>query len=714
MLRAAERPGVSEHSEQQPAIGQAGERPGVLRAAERPGVLEHSEQQPAIGQTGERPGVLRATERPGVVVEHYEQQPATGHRRARSFRLPAASGDDGPMIGVSSQPRPPQGRSTEPRSSRLGASRSGPSQPRLAESRSAGPRSSRTGTSRTGTSRTRQPDTGRAGDSPIPRSRRVVVGAVAAAALVAALTAAMLPIRPHLNVATAALVLVVPVVVGVALGGFGAGVVATATGFLAYALVFIPPYYTLSVGGAQNWAALGVYAVVMVVAARVVARAASARADAQRRADELRRLFDLSELLVRDASLPELLLTVVSSVRDAFDLDGAALLLPSAGRLQLAASAGEPLTADELRHLSSSGLPVSLDSAAAGRDGLQVLVLATTGEPIGLLALRGLTGTSRDHELLHAFANHLALALERAELREQALRAQLLEEVDRLRRSLVGAVSHDLRSPLATVLVAVSALRDPDAPVSSAAAAELLGLIDLQAHRLDRLVANLLDMTRIQSGALELRRWPTTVDALVQEALAVLGPADDVDRVRWEAPALPAVDVDRVLVGQVLVNLLDNALRYSPAESPVTVSAVRRGRDRVVLSVEDRGPGVSPDERPHVFHMFNRREAGGRGGLGLAIAHAFVEAHGQRIWVEDHDGGGARFCFTLPVATAAAGGAVALDPPDGGAVAGGVVAGGAVALGPPAGDQPVADGPAEPAAAAFPASPARWVPARGR
>ncbi len=466
----------------------------------------------------------------------------------------------------------------------------------------------------------------------------------------------MLPLRSHLSVATTALVLVVPVVVGVAVGGFVPGIVATATGFFVYDIVFIPPYYTLAVGAAQNWAALGVYAVVMVVVAQVVARLNAARAEAQLHAVQVRRLFDLSELLVRESSVPELLETIVTAVREAFTLDGAGLLLPVGEHLQLVASAGMPLSELELHQLSADArTPVSVESAVVQRGAVQVVALATSGLPIGLLALRGLPGTRKDHDLLRAFANHLALALERAELREQAVRAQLLEEVDRLRRSLIGAVSHDLRTPLATIKVSTSTLLDPDAPVSRNDAHELVGLIDVQVGRLDRLVSNLLDMTRIQSGALELRRRPTAVVELVDEALSVLGPSPELERVGWQAPMdLPLVDVDHVLICQVLANLIDNATRYAPEDTPVTISASRAPGGVVEVAVTDRGQGVPADERASVFQMFNRREAGGRGGLGLAIARAFVEAHGQQIWVEDTSHGGARFVFTLPGAGAAA------------------------------------------------------------
>ena len=164
----------------------------------------------------------------------------------------------------------------------------------------------------------------------------------------------MVPLRGHINVATPALVLVVPVVAGVAVGGFAAGLVATALCFLVYDFVFLPPYYTLYVDRAEDWVALGVYAVVMVLVARVVAAANLAKAESEQSAREVRRLFDLSEMLVRELPAPKLLDTIVSSVKSGFNLEGVALLLPGAdGGLEVVASAGVPLSELDTQRLSA-------------------------------------------------------------------------------------------------------------------------------------------------------------------------------------------------------------------------------------------------------------------------------------------------------------------------------------------------------------------------
>lgn len=482
--------------------------------------------------------------------------------------------------------------------------------------------------------------------------RTRLIGSAVGVATAIGLGAAMLPLRSHLSIATPGLVLVVPVVAGVIAGGYVAGVVSVAAGFLVYDLLFIPPYNRLTVGTGQNWVVLGVYVVVLLLVAQVAAHLREARSEAQRREGEARRLFRLSEMLVQDSSIEELLETIVKAIWTVFEVEGVALLLPVGDHLAVAASAGTAMTDHDLRHLSpESGLPVRVGTTGGGPGELRAVALSVMSGPVGMLVLRGLPESAADRDHLATFANHAALALERVQLRAQALRSELLEQVDQVRRDLLGAVSHDLRTPLATMKVASSTLLDPETILSDADARELYGLLDVQTDRLTRLVTSLLDMNRYQAGALGLDRRPSAVLDLVGEALAGLRPALGDRNVELDLPdGLPDVDVDPVLIGQVLANLLDNADRHSPPGHPICVAAQTRG-DRVALSVTDRGPGVPRDERDAVFESFVGFDTGGRAGLGLAIAKTFVEAHGERIWVEDVPGGGARFVFTMPVAT---------------------------------------------------------------
>jgi two-component system sensor histidine kinase KdpD len=473
---------------------------------------------------------------------------------------------------------------------------------------------------------------------------RKVVGSAIGVALTLGLGAAMVPIRSHLSIATAGLVLVVPVVAGVVVGGYPAGLISVAAGFLVYDLIFIPPYYTLSVGAAQNWVALAVYVVVMVLVARVVSHFEQAKEAAQHRESETRRLFELSEMLVEDRSTDELLRAIVEAVQTVFSVGGVALLLPAGPQLEVAAAAGTPLSDSERRRLArASGTPVRMGTLPGQAGELGTVSLSVAGRPVGILAVRDMPAADSERELLRAFANHAAAAIERSRLREQALRTELLEEVDRLRRALLGAVSHDLRTPLATMKVASSTLLESGSNLSADDARELYTLLDMQTDRLSRLVTSLLDLTRYEAGVLEVRREPWTVTDLVLQTT---------DAVRFDKPIevdvpddLPKVSVDPTLIGQVLVNLLDNAERHAPPGTPITIAG-RLMDGRVVLSVEDEGPGVSPADRQVIFEKFIGFDTGERAGLGLAIAKSFVEAHGERIWVEER----ARFCFTLATA----------------------------------------------------------------
>lgn len=481
---------------------------------------------------------------------------------------------------------------------------------------------------------------------------RSLYGSIAGILAAVILGAAMVPLRSHLSIATSGLVLVVPVVAGVVVGGLTGGVVAVAAGFLVYDFAFIPPYYTLTVGAGQNWVALGVYAVVMLMVAQVVARLETARADAQKRATQTRRLYELSDLLVKDRPLGDLLDTIVTTVWTAFHLPGVALLLPEKGRLQIASSAGEAISPQQLRQLDpGSGTPVSLMTGLT-LDRLQTVALSTSESPIGVLAVRGVMASPDDRTLLGAFANHAALAIERARLREEALQAELLREVDRLRQTLLGAVSHDLRTPLASMKVASTTLRDRSLRLSEAHTEELYDIIDLQTDRLTRLVTSLLDMSRLQAGVLQVQREAWTVPDLVSEAMTGLANEIGSRRVEIDIPEhIPAVLADQLLIGQVITNLLENADRHAPRGTQITVSACHVD-DRVRISVSDQGPGIPDDERQSIFDSFVRFDTGGRAGLGLAIAKTFVQAHGEKIWVDQAIEGGACFAFTLAKATA--------------------------------------------------------------
>jgi two-component system sensor histidine kinase KdpD len=494
--------------------------------------------------------------------------------------------------------------------------------------------------------------------------RRTLIGSAAALASMALVTGALLPLRSHLSIATTALILVVPVVIGVVLGGFAAGTVSVVAGFLVYDFFFIPPYQTLWVGAPQNWAALGVYAAVMLPVAQVVAGMNAARTRAHRREREIRELFELSDLLLEDKPLDTLLSVIVTTLADVFRSPKVALFLPSGNGLEVAAAAGDPLTEEELRRVRPApGEVASQNAESLTEDGLLVVALAAAGRPVGLLVLSSDAAARYEREPLLLFANQIALAVERAQLREQALQSRVSEEMARLAKTLVAAVSHDLRSPLASLKASSSTLADPGLDIGPDASRRLAALIDRQADRLADLVQNLLDMSRVQAGVLQPRRTITSLAGLVHGLVNDMAERLHGHAVRLEIPDdLPPVDIDLVLIARVLTNLLENAVRHSPRGAPITIGgaltagALTAGAltaGAIEVSVTDSGPGVSPDRRAEIFELFPRREGDAGAGLGLTIAKMFVEAHGQRIWVEDAPLGGARFCFTLPVAAQA-------------------------------------------------------------
>ncbi len=491
--------------------------------------------------------------------------------------------------------------------------------------------------------------------------QRTTLGIVVTLGGLGALLALMLPFRAHLSIAIPALAFVLPAVIGVVIGGFVPGVVGALGGFLVYDWFFLPPYNTFTVRSPSNWFALAVYAVVVLIVARVVDKLRDAREEALRRTAESERLFELSQALIGDLTLTQLLTHIVETLQSVFVPRWTALVLPetvaeakaSGEMLRVAATAGQPLSSGEVESLTSGGGQTrSLGLVEEAGPRRVSVALVVSHRPVGMLVLQQVQLGEQERSLLGTFANQAALAVDRAQLREQALRARLLEEIDRWRRALMGAASHDLRTPLASIKTAVSSLRQVDTNLGPSDRAELLELIELQSDRLARLLTNLLDMTRIEAGALELRPTAVGFDELVDEALASLGGIVSPGRVAIDAPAdLPLLHLDHVLMGQVLANVLENAERLSPDDSIIRVTARTApgsGATRVEIAVSDDGPGIAREERERVFDMFSQNGGGGRAGLGLAIAKAFVEAHGGLIWIDPDVTRGARVVFTVP------------------------------------------------------------------
>ena len=268
-----------------------------------------------------------------------------------------------------------------------------------------------------------------------------------------------------------------------------------------------------------------------------------------------------------------------------------------------------------------------------------------------VLCLRGELA-AEDRQVVHAFASQLGAAVRGRALRREADSAGELSKVNELRSALLVAVSHDLRTPLASIKASVTSLLAEDVDWDEAARHEFCIAIDEETDRLENLVANLLDMSRIATGALTVHQTKVGVEEIVPAALASLGDRARHGRVAANVPeTLPRIDTDPALLERAVANLIDNAIAWSPAEQPVRVEAGAVGSE-IHLRVIDRGPGIPMSERERVFQPFQRVGDGSNGvgvGLGLAVAQGFIRAVGSDLYIEDTPGGGTTMVVTMPI-----------------------------------------------------------------
>ncbi|HEX7354474.1 MAG TPA: DUF4118 domain-containing protein [Mycobacteriales bacterium] len=457
---------------------------------------------------------------------------------------------------------------------------------------------------------------GRVGAS-LGRARQLT-GLLLAAVALPALTAGLVAARTSLRLVDDLLLYLLVVVIVTLVGGFWPAVLAAVAAGLLLNWFFVLPLHTFAVDQWQNLLALLLFVAVAVAVSSAVHLAARRQEQAHASGRETETLLDLAQTVLAGADTPA---QVLAHLRQTLGLPGD-LSERSGDRWATVATAGDVDLAD----VTTVGI----------RDGLLLRV----------------SGAGPHHErLLAAFAAQAAAALDRDRLRAQAAQAEALAAGNRMRTALLSAVSHDLRTPLASVKAAVSSLRQDDISWSPADERELLATIEESADRLDALVGNLLDMSRLQTGALHPYLRPTSLEEVVPLALAGL---DGAGRVLLELPDdLPLVLTDPGLLDRVLGNLLANALRFSPADRPPEVGA-NVGDDRVVLTVTDHGPGVAPSARERIFEPFQRLGDAGAGvGLGLAVAKGFCDAMGVPIEVDETAGGGLTVALSLRVAPAA-------------------------------------------------------------
>jgi two-component system sensor histidine kinase KdpD len=478
----------------------------------------------------------------------------------------------------------------------------------------------------------------------------------------------------------------VPAALASAVGGSGAGTIVSCAAVAAWDWFFIPPFHRMTIASVRDLWALVVFLAVALLVGYLSTVAQRRTQDALRRARSTEALYDLSMALIAHQQLNLMLPELTKRLRETFDLEACAVLLPTpdgagwqtvglAGRLpadlrieenrslaatvsQVQAQGKEGVIGHVRRGLGRSDRMVR---PRPGEERARLLPLRVGARAIGVLELVPQPGRRPDAErehLLTTFANGATIALEQARLMQEEQATTLVRESDRLKSALLSSVSHDLRTPLAGIKAAASSLLQDDVVWNEEDRHAFLIDIDHEADRLTRLVSNLLDLSRIEAGAIKpVLAWED-VDELIDRVLHRMGPLLAAHPVaRQISSGLPQVRLDAVQIEQVLTNLLENAAKYSPSSAPITVAArvvtEQPDREALEIAVSDQGKGIPPEERERIFDTFYRVAEGTRGvsgtGMGLAIVKGLVEAHGGTVRVESGPGGSSTFTVSLPL-----------------------------------------------------------------
>lgn len=511
------------------------------------------------------------------------------------------------------------------------------------------------------------------------RARRAA-GWTAWLAALAALTAGMVAVRTGLDEAHVALAYLLLVLAGSTRGSRVRGVVLAFISFLCFNFFFLPPYGTFVVHDPLDWLVLFTFLVVAAVATQLLFRARQEAEEARRRAEEVERLSTLGAETLNAARAEDALHAVAEVIRSTLGMDACEIWLPDgAGGVGLGAcaAASTPPGGDGARAAATAaelgtGVVERLDGtrrllgpAAAGvpaapevREARALsLPLRERGRTVGVLRVTcgsGISLSSAQRRFFAALSPYAALGAERVRLAAELERAEALRVADRLKDALLASVSHDLRTPLTTI----KALAHGIAAEGDERAAD----IEEEADRLNRFVADLLDLSRLNAGELRLTAEVAAAEDLLGAALQRVSGSLAGREVRASLdPGEPLLlgRFDFVHSLRVLVNLLENAHKYAPPGTPIDLSA-RRGGDRLLFEVADRGPGIPPSEAEQVFSPFYRARGAqpdvGGAGLGLSISRRLAEAQGGSLAYEPRPGGGSVFRFALPAA----------DLPDGG------------------------------------------------
>jgi len=513
------------------------------------------------------------------------------------------------------------------------------------------------------------------GDPEAPGRRRAVRDATSrsplgehlrAGVIIALCTVLAAGVFRFLSVTDAAMVYLLGVGLVAARYGRGASVTAAVLSIAAFDFFFVAPNYTFAVSDVHY---LLTFAVMLVIALVISGLTWRVRAQAERARERERRtaaLNAMSRELAATRGQAELVMVAARHVAATFGAAAQILLPDDAGRVAIPVGTAPSMPMDEKErsvaqwvfdHRQIAGPGTGTLPAAQAR----YVPLEGAAGTVGVLGVRSAEAARFDDpsaaRLLETFAAQAAVALERAGLAHRAQREQVEAEAERLRTALLSSLSHDMRTPLGAITGAASTLLEDEDHLAAAARRDLAQAILEESTRMNRLIGNLLDMIRLESGALQVQRDWQPLEEVVGVALIRLEArlADHPVTVHLP-PDLPLLEMDGLLVEQVFVNLLENAAKHTPAGTPIEVGAAVAGRE-VVVEVADRGPGLPPGEEERVFDKFYRATGAAAGGvgLGLTICRGIVTAHGGRIQAERRAGGGAVFRFTLPLGAEPAG-----------------------------------------------------------
>jgi two-component system sensor histidine kinase KdpD len=438
--------------------------------------------------------------------------------------------------------------------------------------------------------------------------------------------------------------------------GLAPSLFAAVASVVAFDFFFIPPYFTLAVTDLRHFVTFAVMFLVAALISGLTKRVRDQAEAAREREVRTASLYALSRALASAKTRREILLAGTKHIQEIFGGRVAALVPSPSGALVSSVDGAWTYQPDEKERgvaelVWQHGQPAGLGTSTLPSSGGTYFPIDGSEGRLGVIGMvadepRIPYGQERHH--LDAFLAQIGSALDRVRLARQAQAAQLRVEAEQLRNSLLSSVSHDLRTPLAVITGTATTLTHEK--LDAAVRRDLAETIVQEAERLNRLVRNLLDMTRVEAGALTVHKEWQPVEEVIGSALGSVETILGARPVKTDLSPDLVAPFDAVLIQQVLVNLLENAVKYAGADTPLTISA--RGRKREVeIVVADRGPGLPAGDEARIFEKFYRAEKGKGGGvgLGLTICRGIVTAHGGRIWAVNRDGGGAAFHFTLPI-----------------------------------------------------------------